>query len=238
MKGNVTIDHLLKINIMDVLPEATLARLAGATPMIPVTRGETILQPGTVTSSIYMLKEGRVRLYVVSSDGREFTLGLLGPGNMFGEIQAFTLMPPDAYAVAVEDSVLCALRRDDLDQLVHEHPELGLRMIEVLSQRLWDSEQRLQQLALADVRTRLGNLLLRLAVEFGQPESGTWVRLDANLTQQDLATMVGATRESVTNVLSQFARQGLAETGRKIIRIKPDEMRAFLEETYGSPPSI
>lgn len=225
--------YLARINLMEELPPAALADVAAVTPMSAVSRGTVISSPDRATEVIYMLKDGHVRLYRLSPDGKEFTTALLGPGNIFGQSGEFSLGTADSFAEAVDDCILCLLTRSDLESLLERHPRLARRMVQILSSRLREAEEAMSYLALADLRARLLHLLVRLAQEFGRPEAGGWVQVATDLSHQDLAKMIGATRETISAHLSAMGREGLVRTGRKLLRINLQACQQALAEAQG-----
>lgn len=223
------VGYLSRINIMEVLPRQALMEVDRDAPMNVVTRGTTILQPGHQGDVLYLLKEGRVRVYKVSAEGKEFTLAMLGPGNIFGEIGSLSTGTEGAYAEALEDTVLCLWRKPDVERIMQQHPQLALRVMEVLSHRLKQMQELLGHMAMGDVRSRLLYLLLRLAAEFGADDDGPWTLISADLTHQDLAAMIGTTRETVSSTLAALSREDLVRTGRKEIRVHRTRAREELE---------
>lgn len=221
--------YLARINIMEELPAEALAEVGRVAPMNTVPRGTVICRPGHQREIVYMLKEGRVRIYKLNADGKEFTTTLLGPGNIFGQAGEFVLGVGDSHAEALEDCVLCLLTRADLERLLEQYPRLARRMVQVLSERLREAEELMGYLALADLRSRLLYLLVKLAQEFGEPVQSGWVRISADLTHQDLARMVGATREAVSAHLGSLMREGLVQTGRKELAVLVDKCAAALD---------
>lgn len=221
--------YLSRINIMDVLPKETLMQVDQMAPMDLVPKGTFIMTPNRGGEVLYLLKEGRVRIYKVSAEGKEFTTALLGPGNIFGEAGSLSTGTNGAYAEALEETLVCLLRKPDVEDLMRQHPQLALRVVEVLSTRLTQVQELLEQLAMGDVRSRLLYLLLRLAAEFGAEHDGPWVLVSADLTHQDLASMIGATRETVSATLATLGREDIVRTGRKEIRVQTVKAQALLE---------
>jgi CRP/FNR family transcriptional regulator len=123
---------------------------------------------------------------------------------------------------------VCTLRDADLERLMRTYPEVAVRMVRILSTRLRELEDLLERLALASVRTRLLHLLVKLAERFGAPD-GRLVRLEVELSHQDLADMVGCSRESVTLSLRELAEQGLVRTGRRRLWVDLERARRHLE---------
>ncbi len=222
--------YLSRINIFEMLPRQALTEVDKVAPMNVVPKGTLIMDPEHQPDVLYMLKEGRVRIYKVSAEGKEFTTALLGPGNIFGEVGNFSTGTRGSYAEALEDSLLCVMRKPDVERLMQQHPQLALKVVEVLSSRLRQVQELMEHLAMGDVRSRLLYLLLRLAAEFGAEDDGPWTLIRADLTHQDLASMIGATRETVSATIGSLAREGIVKTGRKEIWVHRERAGAELEQ--------
>jgi CRP-like cAMP-binding protein len=110
--------YLSRINIMDVLPKEALMEVGRLAPMSVVPKGTLILEPDSGVEVLYLLKEGRIRIYKLSPEGKEFTLALLGPGNIFGEVGNFSVGTKGAYAEALDDTLLCLMRKPDVENLM------------------------------------------------------------------------------------------------------------------------
>lgn len=208
------LSYLARINVLVELPPAVLEEVGRRAPMVTAPKGTVIMDPNDPRPLLYLLKQGRVRLFRLSPEGKQFTSALLGEGNIFGETGTFSIGTWDLFAEALEDCVICVLSKSDVEQLVQQYPRLALRVLEVVSGRLKEAEDFMGQLALGDARSRLLFLLLKLTASFGAPE-GEWTRVQVDLTHQDLANMIGATRETVSVTLAALAREGMVRTGRK-----------------------
>ncbi|MDR7481494.1 MAG: Crp/Fnr family transcriptional regulator, partial [Armatimonadota bacterium] len=139
-------------------------------------------------------------------------------GDIFGE-RALVGVRPEVHCEAFEDTLVCVLRRADFEDLVRRKPDLALRVVRVLAERLRDAEETIERLALHDVPARLAALLVRLAEAYGEPH-GDGRRLALRLTHQDLAGMIGATRETVTLTLNRFRDEGLIAVEERHIVIR------------------
>lgn len=223
------VEYLARINIMEILPHAALTEVARVTPMNTAPKGTVIMDPNKPQDVIYLLKEGRVRLYQLSSEGKEFTTSLLGPGNIFGHSGMVSTGTENCHAEALEDVVLCLLRRPDMERLMNDYPQLSLKLVEVLSARIQESQRLMRYMALGDVRSRLLYLLLKLASEFGHRQPDSWIQISADLAHKDLAAMVGSSREHVSATLSQLVREGIVRTARRAIWVQEDLARMHLE---------
>lgn len=184
---------------------------------------------------LYLLKRGYVRLYRTSPEGRQLTVSLLGPGNVFGELGGLSTGTRHSFAEAATDVLICAMRQEDLERLMRTYPEVAVRMVRLLSGRLRELEDLLEALALSSVRTRLLHLLVKLAQRFGIRE-GRLSRLHVRLSHQDLADMAGCSRETVTLTLRELMARGLVRTGRRRLWVDVDGARRYLVQ-QGFPAS-
>lgn len=171
-------------------------------------KGEVIFLEGDPGTSLYIIESGRVRIVLTSAEGKEVLLTVLGPSDFFGDLALLDGEPRSADAVAQESGRLVLLQRDDFLRFVESHPRAATRLLAILSRRLRRNAQYLQDAAFLDIPGRLARLILQLADADGQVEpTGTVVR--SRLTQTELASMVGSSRESVNKWLRAYQRQGL-----------------------------
>lgn len=159
-----------------------------------------------------------------SPEGREQILTLLEPGDVFGEFALVKETDP-VHVEAFEDALICTVDRDEFLGLVRRRPEVMLQVVKILAARLRVAEEEIADLVFRDVSGRLAALLLRLAEAYGQKD-GVGLRLTLRLTLQEIASMIGATRETVTSTLSRFRDAGLIATEHRFIMIKnPERLR-------------
>src|SRR5688572_7764072 len=175
------------------LPPSRLAELAQMVRRRTYHRGETIFHKGDPGDSLYLITDGQVKIVLPSDTGEEMTLGVLETGDMFGELALFDGRPRSATMVAVENTEVLLLYRDGF---VGRNPEVATALLGVLSRRLRATNEWIEDAIFLDVPGRLAKRLLDLADRHGK-QTGRGVEIDLKLTQQDLAAMVGATRESV-----------------------------------------
>lgn len=187
--------------------------------------GEAIFQQGDPGQMLYLVESGQVRIYVQDEEGQETSVTLCGPGDMFGELAVIDGLPRSASAVAMDRTVVHILSRDRFREHMRRSPQLALNFMKTLSVRVRYSTQQVSSLTLLDTPGRLARKLLELARDHGQVEP-TGVRINLTLTQSDLASLIGATRESVNKALGAFRRQGLILTQPgHIIIVEPDALR-------------
>lgn len=216
--------YLRQINLFSTIDEREIHRLAERTTMREFARGKVILHPDDPPGMVYLIKEGRVKVSRYSLDGREQILALLEPGNLFGELSLLGEREP-VHVEAFEDTLLCTMPRAEFIALIRSQPELMLHMMKVLADRLRLAEEEIADLVFRPVPGRLASLLLRLAQAYGETD-GRGLRLALRLTHHDMASMIGATRETVTSTVSRFREEGLIDIDqRKIVIRDPERLR-------------
>lgn len=229
--------YLSRINLFDGLDSEELKRIESVTPVHIVKKGTLIMTPHEERRALYLVKSGVVRLYHITGEGKELTIDLLGTGNLFGEIASFAAGDPHTYAVTIEDAVICSIDHVQFRQVMTERPELALRFIEIISARLKEVEELLERMAYGSVRQRLLFLLHKLSEKFKRDipvrEEGadpSWVQLEVELTHQELASMTGSIRETVTAMMNELAAEGIVrkEGPRKRLWIHADRLKAAL----------
>ncbi len=197
--------------------------LARATPR-RIARGEVIRRRGDPGTGMVVIVSGRVRISLVSEDGREVTVTVLGPGEVLGEMTLLDGGESSADATAQEDCVLLTIERTQFLRLLKSNSELCLQLMSILSERLRRANAALGDMALLDLSTRLGRLLLRLSGDYGvATPRGT--RIEVRLSQKDLSSLAGASREKVNRQLRQWEQEGIVgrDNGRLLI-LKPQAL--------------
>ncbi|WP_367649731.1 Crp/Fnr family transcriptional regulator [Paenibacillus sp. NEAU-GSW1] len=203
--------YLSRIQLFNGLELEQLHHLEPHTPMNTVKRKTIIASPYMPQKRLFLVKSGKVRLYKLSKSGKELTVDLLGEGNIFGQVGSFTAGSQDLYAETIEDSVICTLETAQFEAIIKEYPELGLKFIEMTASRLKEVEEMLELMAYGSIRKRLLYLLYQLSQKFGRrtdPDQG-WIQLEVKITHQELASMAGCIRETVSEQLSGFMSEGL-----------------------------
>jgi len=188
-------------------------------------RGDLIFQQGDPGDAFYVIENGEVKVVLSSSDGREAILAILGPGHFFGELSLLDGDPRSADVIAKEDCTLLALRREDFLAFLRAYPRAAEALLAVLSRRLRATDDLVHDAAFLDVAARLARLLLKLGDTHGRKEADGVV-LGVRLTQEDLASMVGSTRETVNKWLKSWERQGILHSRGGILTLRqPGELR-------------
>lgn len=188
-------------------------------------RGDILFHEGDQGDRLYVIREGKIKLGRTSSDGRENLLAILGPGEMFGELSLFDPGPRTATATAVAETQLIGLGHDNLQAFLTDRPEVAATLLAALARRLRRTNETLADLVFTDVPGRVAKALLDLSSRFGRPaEDGILVAHD--LTQEELAQLVGASRETVNKALADFATRGWIKLeARAVILIDVERLK-------------
>jgi CRP-like cAMP-binding protein len=176
-------------------------------------------------STMHIVRSGRVKLSLSSPEGREVTVGLIGPGGFFGDLALLDGGPRSASVVTLEPVETLTLDRAPFIDVLERHPEVAGALLAVLGDRLRRTDELIQDILFLDLPARVAKTLLALAAEHGSqvPEG---LRIDVRLSQSELAGLVGSTRESVNRCLNAYADRGMVALDRDAITIlKPDELR-------------
>jgi CRP/FNR family transcriptional regulator len=189
-----------------------------------VGKGHVVFNEGDDGDRLFIVLDGKVKITRAAVDGRENLIAVLGTAEMFGELSLFDPGPRTASVSAVTDATLASLDHDDLRPLLLERPGVAVELLQALAQRLRRTNEAMADLVFTDVPGRVAKALLDLAEKFGVVEAdGTRVRHD--LTQEELAQLVGASRETVNKALSEFAHRGwLRIEGRSVLLLEPERL--------------
>lgn len=182
-------------------------RLAASAQIQRYPRGATIFQKGDAGSSMMAVIRGRVKISTWSNEGRELVLNIIDQGGVFGEIAVLDGRPRTADAIALDETDLLVLERSQLLPFLTGNPEALARLLEVLCQRLRQTSEHLEDAMLREAPSRLARGLLRLAETFGRPVPDG-IRLNIKLSQQQIGSLVGASRESINKHLNDWQRAG------------------------------
>jgi CRP-like cAMP-binding protein len=207
--------YLSEVDIFQDLSPEEVAALGTRAPMKRVEAGTTLYSAEQPTEVLFILKEGRVRLYRLLADGRMLTTAVLEEGAIFGEMVLLGQNLQDSFAEAVTSCLLCLMSRNDVKTLLLGDPRIAFRIAETLGRRLIETEHRLLDVAFKRVPARLAALLVQHARR--SPASIFTHHLEVHYTHEELADLVGTHRETVTRVLNDFRARRLIELQRGTI---------------------
>jgi CRP-like cAMP-binding protein len=215
----VTIDEdvVRKAPLFTALDEAAAVSLRANMDSVKIAKGSILFAEGDEGDHLYVIVEGKLKLGTSSGDGRENLLSILGPGEMFGELSLFDPGPRTSTATAVTDAKLLSLGQEKLIPWLATNPNVSLQLLARLAQRLRRTNEAVGDLVFSDVPGRVAKALIDLGERFGkQTDEGLFVHHD--LTQEELAQLVGASRETVNKALADFAgRNWLKLDGRAVL---------------------
>ncbi len=224
------IQYLKKIPVFADLPDDALLAIHQHSSERTYRRGAVIFFEGDPGEGFHYVKSGRVKIVKVAGDGREHIIKLLVPGDIFAEVLLFNSQPYPATAIAAEDAAVGIIRNADLELLVLANNKLALQLIKALSQRLLYAQQKIKNLALGDVLARTAETLLRLGREHGRSGENGSIVIAVGLSRQELANLVGTTRETVTRTLSALRREKIIDfAGDDLIILRPEKLKNYTE---------
>ncbi len=217
-------DVLRQAPLFSALDDDAALALQSSLGTVRLRRGEVLFREGDSGDKLYIVGDGKVKLGRTSSDGRENLLAILGPGQMFGELSLFDPGPRSATVTAVTDTWFFSLSHEDLLRWLDGRPDVARGLLAQLASRLRRANDVVADLVFSDVPGRVAKALLDLADRFGRTaDDGIHVHHD--LTQEELAQLVGASRETVNKALADFAsRAWLRLDGKSVIILDPERL--------------
>ena len=215
-------DVLKRVPLFSDLADTELARFSDVIREREYPKNSVILFEDDPGDALYIVSSGQVKVVLIGEDGREVILSVLGDGDFFGEMSLIDDEPRSAHVIAMKDSQLLVLRRDDFQARLGESPTIALKLLKVLVQRLRRADEKIGGLVLLDVNGRVAQLLLDLAEESGGP------RITRRLTHHTIAQMIGSSRETVSRAMRELVEKGTIEVSRREITIRQaDALRSL-----------
>ena len=215
---NQTDDVLKDTPLFEALSDEDASALRAGIIQVHLDRGERLFSEGDDGDKLYIILEGKIKLTKAAPDGRENLLSVHGPGEMFGELSLFDPIPRTSSATAVTSARLAGLAHDDLRSWLSGRPEVAMHLLQALAQRLRRINEVKADLVFTDVPGRVAKALLDLADRFGvQTPEG--VQVNHDLTQEELAQLVGASRETVNKALADFTARGWIQLAAKSVLV-------------------
>lgn len=192
--------------------------------IVRFTRGSVIFDEGEPGDRLYIITSGKVKLARHAADGRENLLTVMGPSDMFGELSIFDPGPRTSSAICVTEVHAATMNSELLHKWIAEYPEISEQLLRVLARRLRRTNSALADLIFTDVPGRVAKTLLQLANRFGIQEGGA-LRVNHDLTQEEIAQLVGASRETVNKALATFAQRGwIRLEGKSVLIVNTEHL--------------
>jgi len=215
---------LARSGILQGVQSEAAEALASSLEYIEVRKGEVLFTEGEPGESLYIILSGKIKLGHHAHDGRQNLLAIMGPSDMVGDLALFDPGPRTATATAVVDSRVARLAKPELRPWLTRWPEISDQLLRVLARRLRRTNDTLADLIFTDVPGRVAKTLLQLAQSFGSRDGGV-LHVTHDLTQEELAQLIGASREMVNKTLADFASRGwLRLDGKGVIIVDPERL--------------
>ncbi|MGO8956065.1 MAG: Crp/Fnr family transcriptional regulator [Streptosporangiaceae bacterium] len=218
-------DVLRDTPLFEALTEQDADALRAGVIDVRLDRGERLFSEGDAGDKLYIILAGKIKLTKAAPDGRENLLSVHGPGEMFGELSLFDPIPRTSSATAVTSARLAGLAHDDLRSWLSNRPEVAMHLLRALAQRLRRINDVKADLVFTDVPGRVAKALLDLSERFGVPTL-EGLQVNHDLTQEELAQLVGASRETVNKALADFTARGWIQLAAKSVLVtETDRLR-------------
>ena len=211
-------DVLNETPLFEALSEDDAKALRAGVTDVQLDRGQRLFSEGDTGDKLYIILAGKIKLTKAAPDGRENQLSVHGPGEMFGELSLFDPVPRTSSATAVTSAKLAGLAHDDMRTWLSTRPGVAMHLLQALAQRLRRINEVKADLVFTDVPGRVAKALLDLSDRFGVP-TPDGVQVNHDLTQEELAQLVGASRETVNKALADFAARGWIQLAAKSVLI-------------------
>lgn len=212
-----------KVPIFENLNNEELLKIVKTINHKEYAKGDVVFTEGNVANTLFFINEGKIKLYKYTKDGKEQILHVLSEGDFFGELE---LIKPSKYGFnskAIIDSKICTLTKDEMKEIMMKNPEIGIKVLETVGERLSKVESLVQNLATNDVNSRMAYLLTDLMEKYGENIEKN-ISIELPLSREEMANFIGVTRETISRKLKKFEDEKLIKiVGTKIIIILDEE---------------
>jgi CRP/FNR family transcriptional regulator, cyclic AMP receptor protein len=222
------IDVLRRVPLFTELTHEELIRLSMITSEKTVNKKQFVFMEGDKRDAVFFIRNGVVKTFRVDENGNEQVLNLLQPGEMFPHVGFFDDGPYPSTAEAIQETQLLVIRLDDFNELLMEYPRIAIKVMKIMGHKITQLAKRIQEFISEDVQHRIIHTLLRMAAKNISDDGSATIEMP--ITNQDLANMVGTSRETINRIFNQLKKEGIIEANRKRIYIpNVDELRAYVE---------
>ncbi|UMZ72644.1 Crp/Fnr family transcriptional regulator [Natranaerofaba carboxydovora] len=205
------ISGLKKVDLFSHLEESELNILVELAEYQEYKQGEIIFFEGEPGEAMYVIEKGKVKILKDNVEGKEQILNVVQKGDVFAEVVIFDDRPYPATAEVVEDSLIAAIKKESFDQMLYLNPQIAVKMMRLMGKRLREAQGKIADLALKNTDKRVLSTICKLARKHGRELTDQKVKIELSLTHQQLANMVGSSRETVSRILSKFKKEGLID---------------------------
>jgi CRP/FNR family transcriptional regulator len=219
------------IDIMSALSPAQRASLEKDAVKRTYRKGTVISGPDDENDSVNFVVSGRVKIYSLSASGNEIIFRFCGPNSFFGIAGLFGAGQRNVFSEAVEDTEVMSIYSASVERVVSENPALAMSLVRVLSSRIRQAHEAIREFVFCDARSRVAHVLIKLVEIEGGGNPGAPVRLKGKMTHQDIADMIGTTRQTVTEILNEFKKQGYVKSeARTIVVLDSEGLRDLIRD--------
>jgi CRP/FNR family transcriptional regulator, cyclic AMP receptor protein len=211
-------EFLSYVPIFSELPEVTLQKIEKIGTRKIYNKNDVVLMEEEVGTALFVIVNGKVKVARSSNDGKEVILTILSDSDFFGEMAILDGLTRSATVVAIEESELFLIQRNDFLNLLREYPEVSISLLQELTKRLRSADMKIKALSLKDAEGKVATVILQLADDVGKIKHGM-VEIERLPLQQDLANMAGTSRETISRTLHTFAKKKLIEVEGSKLRI-------------------
>ncbi len=211
-------DFLKYVPIFSELPDETIEKISQVGSKKFYKRDSVVMMEEDAGSALFIIVEGKVKVGRTSNDGREVILSILAESDFFGEMAILDGQARSATVTAIEDSELFIVQRNQFLDLLQQHPEIAISLLQELTRRLRGADIKIKSLSLKDAEGKVATVILQLADDLGKIKNGI-VEIERIPLQQDLANMAGTSRETISRTLHSFSKKGLIELDGSKLKI-------------------
>lgn len=225
-----SLNILKNIPIFSHLSEEVLQKIIELQNIKKYKKGDIIFYEGDRGKAFFFVKSGKIKIYKTSFDGRDITLNILGKGSIFAEVTLFNDVNYPATVEVLEDSEIGMILNKDIEKMILNNNTLALQIIKVLTKRLYRSQKTLKEMAFNDTYSRTARTLLDLCQRHGRYTT-LGIEIDISITRQDIANMVGTSRETVSRIISDLKKEKILDSqSKKIVIIDKDKLKQCTDD--------
>lgn len=218
-----------KVPIFSNLTHEELLEIVKTTGHNTYKKGENIFLEGNEAQTLYLINEGKIKLFKFTKDGKQQILHILSDGDFFGELNLFKNSEYGFSAEAIVPTKICTLTKDKMRNIILQKPEIGIKILEMVGDRLSKVESLAQHLATNDVESRLAYLLVDMMESYGK-KTTKGVEVELPISREDMSNYTGVARETISRKLKKFEEEGLIELvgTKKVIILEEESLRDLI----------
>ncbi|OMC78842.1 cAMP-binding protein [Paenibacillus odorifer] len=216
--------YLSQFNLLQSLGLEDLIEMEELTRITVVPKNTYIQTPSTFSEGLFFVKKGKVRLFQLNANGKQFTSDILSEGNVFGEMGMISFGTKEHYIETIEESHICTIDPARFEEFISHRPRFMMSLLQVLSDRIKSMSQLTQNLAIGNLHDKILCVLLKLADQHGVEHKDNCYKINVPLSHQEIANLIGASREAVTVALQELVKAEVIQTGFRTIYIQRDKI--------------